>query len=66
MTDLREWITQYPQTITVALESRIKPRIYDVVKLGLEVGIGGQVPLNFITMSDRSWDKWKENYSTEG
>ncbi len=66
MTDLREWITQYPQTITVALESRIKPRIYDVVKLGLEVGIGGQVPLNFITMSDRSWDKWMESYSTEG
>lgn len=59
MEEIRDWITQYPQTLTFVLESRIKPRVFDVVKYGLDVGDkANEVPFNFITRTDVSWTKW--------
>ena len=59
MEEIRDWITEYPQTLTFVLESRIKPRVFDVVKYGLNVGDkASEAPFNFITKTDLSWTKW--------
>ena len=60
--EIVDWIVQYPQTLTCALENRIRPRIFDV-KLGHHLGDEeGMVPLNFFTRSERSWEQWKTSY----
>ena len=73
MEEIRTWITQYPQTLTFVLDSRIKPRTFDVVRLGLRVGSDSDdgmdtdeivVPMNFITRSERSWKKWIDDHIT--
>jgi len=62
--EIRDWITEYPQTLTFVLESRIKPRVFDVVKYGLNVGDkANEAPFNFITKTDISWTKWINEHS---
>jgi DNA-binding transcriptional MerR regulator len=59
--EIREWIVKYPQTLTFVLESRIRPRVFDAVRLGLGVGDEeSQAPMNFVTRSDRSWKYWMD------
>ena len=58
---LRDWIVEYPQTLTFTLDTRIRTRVFDVVRLDLRVGYDlGQVPMNFVTRSERSWKSWIE------
>ena len=66
MEEIREWILLYPQTLAFVLESRIKSRIFDVVRLDLKVGDDeGEAPMNFVTRSERSWSNWMGDYVTD-
>jgi hypothetical protein len=51
---LRDWMTECPQTLICQLESRIRPRIRDAVNLNLY--LGKDLPPNFITQSSRNWN----------
>jgi len=53
-----DWLSQNPQTLALTLESRIIPRVNDVVELGLFVGV--DIPLNFLTQTERNWKIWKD------
>jgi predicted transcriptional regulator with HTH domain len=64
MNQVRSWLAQYPQTLAVVLSSRIKPRIKDVVHMGLFIG-DGVLPLNFLTRTERNWKQWKDEYIEE-
>ena len=61
MDEIREWIVQFPQTLTFVLDSRIRPRTFDVVKHDLQIGESyGMAPMNFISRNEPSWKKWME------
>lgn len=61
MDEIREWIVQFPQTLTFVLDSRIRPRTFDIVKHDLQIGDGyGMAPMNFISRNEPSWKKWIE------
>jgi len=54
--ELRTWMIDHPQTLLCALDTRIKPRVDSVVKLGLY--LEKDIPSNFVTRTDRSWESW--------
>ena len=60
--EVRNWITDFPQTLTCQLETRIRPRIRDAVRLDLY--IGRDLPPNFITRSNQSWQAIVERKAT--
>eukprot|EP00551_Chaetoceros_affinis_P004855 CAMPEP_0203665760 /NCGR_PEP_ID=MMETSP0090-20130426/2929_1 /ASSEMBLY_ACC=CAM_ASM_001088 /TAXON_ID=426623 /ORGANISM="Chaetoceros affinis, Strain CCMP159" /LENGTH=704 /DNA_ID=CAMNT_0050529431 /DNA_START=273 /DNA_END=2387 /DNA_ORIENTATION=- len=59
--EVRQWLAQYPQTLAVTFEGRLKPRVSDVVQLGLFWG-DDVLPLNFLTRTERNWSQWKNDY----
>ena len=63
---MRQWLVQYPQTLALVLDSRIKPRVQDVVEMGLFISEDNVLPWNFLTMTERNWKQWKKDYRISG
>jgi len=61
MAEVRSWITECPQTLACALDSRIRPRVRDMVMHSLF--LGENVPLNFLCRTEKSWDNCLRKHS---
>lgn len=61
--ELRKWIVTCPQSLTFSYE-RIRHRVFDVVKSSKSVGNeDNKVPMNFVTINDRSWVSTMDSWS---